>query len=127
MSCNKKNGLIGLVSLLVSAVLQAAFLCYLQNDWIVLAFICICAIMFLKYLKNESSVKWLIVRLSKKKLRVTGTIILIVGLVFLPQALGQYREGATEFIVYVMTYICWMVGLLLIDISKGLSSATFLN
>lgn len=116
---NKKNILIGLVSLLLSAVLQAAFSCYLQNDWIVLLFTCIYAVIFLKYLKSEDSVNWLNSKVGSEKLKIAGTIILVIGLAFLPQSLGQYLDGMTEFIVYVLSYICWMAGLLLIDISKS--------
>lgn len=116
---NKKNILIGLVSLLVSAVLQAVFSCYLQNDWIVLVFTCIYAVIFLRYLKSEGSIKWLNSKLSRENLKVAGMIILIIGLAFIPQSLGQYLDGMTEFVVYVVSYICWMVGLLLIDISKS--------
>ena len=57
MEVSKGNVIFGVISLLVSAVLQAIFLCYFQNDWIVLAFTCIYAIMFLKYLKEENAVK----------------------------------------------------------------------
>lgn len=118
MGTGKKYIVLGVVSLLLSAILQAIFLCYLQNSRIVLAFTCIYAVLFLKYLKHESVVNGLVSRWSKKRLKVTGIIVLFIGLAFLPQSPEQYSAIAAEFVIYVATYICWMMGLLLIDISR---------
>lgn len=120
MGASKKNIVLGVISLLISAVLQAIFSCYLKNARIVLVITCIYAVLFLKYLKDESVVNWLTDRWSKKVLKVTGIIVLFVGLAFLPQSPEQHALAiTTEFVVYLVTYICWMVGLLLLDISKA--------
>lgn len=119
MGASQKNIVLGVVSLLISAVLQAAFSSYLHNGRIVLVFTCIYAVLFLKYLKDESVVNWLTGRWSKKTLKIIGIIVLFMGLAFIPQSPEQHTLAITaEFVVYLVTYICWMVGLLLIDISK---------
>ena len=104
--------------MLFSAILQAVFSCNLQNNWVVLVFACIYGVMFLKYLKAESVVNWLICRFDKKTLKVIGTIVLFIGIAFLPQASSQDLEGSVAFVAYMMSYVCWMIGLLLLDISN---------
>lgn len=118
MGNNKKKMIFGVSSLLFSAILQAVFSCNLQKNWIVLVFACIYAVLFLKYLKDERVAKWLISRWGKKTLKVIGTIVLFIGITFLPQVSNQGLEGSAEFFMYVISYVCWMIGLLLLEISN---------
>ncbi|MBQ4536092.1 MAG: hypothetical protein II994_00575 [Lachnospiraceae bacterium] len=118
MGSHKKNFVLGIISLLVSAILQAAFSCYMQNNWLILVFACVYAIVFLKYLKEERVVNWLVSRWSKKTLKVIGTIVLFAGIAFLPRSVGQHFTVNVEFMAYFFSYICWMLGLFLLDVTS---------
>ncbi len=115
---NKKNIMFGVISLLLSAILQAIFLCYLQRGWLVLVFACIYAIVFLKYLKDERVVTWLIGRFRKKTLKIVGMIVLFIGIAFLPRPSENHLGISAQFVTYITSYIGWMMGLLLIDVSN---------
>lgn len=115
---HKKNFVLGIISLLVSAILQAAFSCYMQNNWLILVFACVYAIVFLKHLKEERVVNWLVSRWSKKTLKVIGTIVLFAGIAFLPRNTETTWETTAKFTAYFISYICWMLGLFLLDVTS---------
>lgn len=114
---NKKNIILGTISLFISAILLAVFSCYLQKNWGILGLTCIFAVMFLKYLKDDSVVNWLICHVSKDTLKIIGIIVLFIGIALLPPSLGHHLEINVKFVTYMASYICWMVGLLLINIA----------
>lgn len=121
MKSKKGKIIFGVSSLFIAAILQAVFLYYLQYDWIVLAFTCIYAFLFLKCLKDASVVNWLISRWSKKTLKVTGIIVLAIGVAFMPQVSGLHL-GVAECACNMISFICWMIGLLLMDVAKEQAS-----
>lgn len=117
MQINKKEITIGVISLLIAAVLQSMVSCKYQNDWLILMFLCLYAIVFLKYW-HESGIKyWLNSKCNKKTLKMIGLVILFLGLSFLPQSLGKTFAETAQFIAYIISFICWMLGLFLIQVS----------
>ena len=118
MEQSRKNIIIGFTSLLISAPLQAYFSCSYKKAWIILAFIIVYAIIFLKYLKEDAVVDFLNKKYGKKTLKTMGIITLAVGFSLMPELLGEQLTGVVEFVAYMVSYVCWMSGLLLIDVAR---------
>ena len=117
MQIDKKELMIAVISLLIAAVFQSILSCKYQNDWLILMFLFLYAVVFLKYW-HECGIKyWLNSKCSKKTLKMIGFIVLFVGLSFLPQSLGKILTEAAQFVVYIISFICWMLGLFLIQAS----------
>lgn len=117
MIINKREFSIGTISLVLSAVLQSIISCKYQNDWLILVLLCLYAVVFLKYW-HECGIKyWLNSKCSKKTLKLIGVMMLFVGLSLLPQSFGKILTEAAEFVAYIISFICWMLGLFLIQVS----------
>ena len=114
---NIKEVGIGGISLVISAVLQAVLLCKYQKEWIMLVFLFAYAIVFLKYWHSSGIKDWLSSKCSKKALTVAGIIILFAGILVSPQSLGDSITETVMFIAYIVSFICWMLGLFLIQVS----------
>ena len=118
MKINKKNLIIGAVSLIISAVLQAIVLCRFKSDWMILLFSILYAIVFLKYWHDDGLKSWINSKLNKKSLKIIGFVILIIAFLLMPQSLGQKLGEVLEFCAYILSFVCWMLGLFFIHISS---------
>ena len=114
---NKKDIGIGVISLVISAVLQAVLTSKLQKDWMMLVFLFLYAIVFLKSWHNSGIKNWLNDKCSKKALTVSGVIIMFAGIMLSPQSLGNTFSETGMLISNAVAFICWMLGLFLIQVS----------
>lgn len=117
MEMNKKEVAIGGISLIISAVLQSIVSCKYQNDWLILVFLCLYAVVFLKYWHDSGIKHWINSKCKKKTVKMIGLLILFAGISLLPQSLGKTFAETAEFIAYIISFICWMLGLFLIQVS----------
>lgn len=115
MKESKAKIIIGSISLFIAAILVAFFSCVTKKDWIILVFLIVHVMIFLKFLEDEHVVKWLLEKFSKRSLKVIGVIGVFIGIALMPQSVGTYVAGAVEFIAYVLSFMCWILGLLLIN------------
>lgn len=119
MKESRRNIIIALVSLFISAIIQAAILCSFRYGWIMIIFVIVYAYIFLKYLVNNEIYTKLIEKYSKRTLRIAGIVGVFVGLSLMPQSFTQYfnsyLSGALEFVAYVFSYLFYMFGVLLLD------------
>ncbi len=118
MSTVKKEIIIGIVSLLISAVFQAYFFCSMQQDWIMLVFLVLYAILFLKYFEGDEVVNWVKSSYDRNSLKTMGVVAVLVGIALIPSGSEVLLPRVAEFVISMLSYIFWMLGLLLIDIAR---------
>lgn len=103
----------GGVFLTTASVCTACFLMNFQNDWITLVAIFFSTIIFSKIASMGEIEKYVQKKYSRKMISRVSIIFIIVALFFLPDSLGQYTSGAGQFLGYVISFMCWIIGLLL--------------
>lgn len=118
MEINKKNVIIGVLSLIISAILQAVVTLKYKSDWISLVFLIIYAILFLRCWHDDGLKRWIKSKFNKKSLKMIGFASILVAFTLLPQSLGQNLGEVLEFCASIVSFICWMLGLFLIQVSS---------
>lgn len=118
MEINKKNVIIGAVSLMISAILQAVVTVKYKRDWISLVFLIVYAILFLRCWHDDGLKSWIKSKFNKKSLKTIGFASLLVAFILLPQSLGYNFGEVLEFYASIFSFICWMLGLFLIQVSS---------
>ena len=77
---------------------------------------------FIKCIWNneyESGIEhWINNKFKKKNVKIVGFIMLFIGISFLPQSLGKMMSEILEFFSYIVSFICWMLGLFLIEVAS---------
>ena len=114
---NKKELGIGVISLVIAAVLQSIVSSKVQIEWIMLVFLFLYAFAFLKFWHNSGIKNWLSDKCSKKSLTIGGIIVMFAGIMLSPQSLGNTFTETGMFIANTVAFICWMLGLFLIQVS----------
>ena len=46
-----------------------------------------------------------------------GIMVLFIGLSLLPQSFGKILTETAQFVAYIISFICWMLGLFMIQFS----------
>ena len=113
---NDKKRYVGICFLLVSSVCIAFALTVKPSDWIMLVALLISCIIYTSLFIDEVEQKYINETFTKNKVNVVSIILIGIAIAFLPDSLGQYMNGFLEFIMYMVSYICWIVGLLLIKL-----------
>ena len=113
---NKTKCIIGAVALLLSGILTALFLVRYQKDWIMLIAVILFSVLYLKCFRSEEVIKRVHDRFSKKQLSVVAIILIFIGLLLLPNSSGALINESLHVVVYTISFICWMIGMLFLVI-----------
>lgn len=114
---NKRSIIIGVVSLIITAIIQAIFTYGYKKDWITLLSLILYGCLFLKYWYDDYSLL-LKIRVSKKWLMRIGVLIMFLGLSLLPRSFGKYLSDVVEFLGYIVSFISLMMGSIFIQIAS---------
>ena len=115
---NKRSIIIGVVSLIITAIIQAIFAYGYKKDWITLLSLILYGCLFLKYWYDDGYSLLLKIRISKKWLKRIGVLMLFGGLLLLPQSLGKYLSDVLELFGYIVSFISMMLGSIFIQIAS---------
>lgn len=107
---NKRSIIIGVVSLIITAIIQAIFAYGYKKDWITLLFCILYVCLFIRYWYDYDGNSLLKINLRKKWLKRIGYLMFFVGLILLPNSLGIYLNDVLEFFGYIISFISWMIG-----------------
>lgn len=115
----KKRIAIGVIALLISAVCVSILLMQYQKDWIMLVGVIMFSILYAKCIREDEFISMVKERFSRRSLFIAGFVLVFIGLSFLPDSVGAFCDGSIQFFVYFISFICWMLGMMVWDIRSN--------